>query len=302
MMIKKRDVVIALLLSFFYTIAADLNITFHDSGTCPSSYYYIFSHGIQATGLQAFNFQPILKYPHNHYYWLLQEPFVTFNFNDAISDKTFHYHLLNLGQEADLQALNTVIHEVSAHNSSAKKILIGLSRGAVTIFNYVALYNPTDVAALVLESPFDTFTSVLKHFLGPAYLMSGLCNKIAYSVFPALNKKGPFPSQLVNQIPLNLPIIFIHSKKDSLVPINSSRNLYIALRRRGHEHVYLVELASGKHGHLLEGKDYYYYYSMVHCFYKKYGLPHDETAVKYSEHLFAQCQPTVENVLKRMKK
>src|SRR5262249_48771428 len=69
----------------------------------------------------------------------------TFNFNDYLNPRSSC-----LGQQADIEILQTIIKNFN------KVILVGVSRGAATIANYLGSRNPEHIMAAVLESPFDT--------------------------------------------------------------------------------------------------------------------------------------------------
>ena len=159
----------------------------------------------------------------------------------------------------------------------------------------------------MVESPFDTLSSVVNHLL-TRYRVGWVpfSKKIGYKVcqkhFPQINPKGLFPINVVEKIPTHLPIMLVHSKKDKTVPINSSRRLYIKLKETGHKNLYLVELQSGNHGKLLFGPDADFYNYVVHAFYKKYNLAHHHEFAQRGQNLLQLCQPAISEVALRMKK
>ena len=58
-----------------------------------------------------------------------------------------------------------VVNDSSVSGQNEKRlVLIGLSRGASAIVSFMA-GNPEKIEALVLESPFDSFDSILKNLL-----------------------------------------------------------------------------------------------------------------------------------------
>jgi hypothetical protein len=101
---------------------------------------------------------------------------------------------------------------------------------------------------------------------------------------------------------LHLPILFVHSHKDKVVPIKSSQRLYLLLKMLGHEHVYLLELNAGLHGKLIIGPEAETYQNVVHAFYKKYNLAYNEHFALKGESFLAQCQPSIVDVVCRIKK
>jgi hypothetical protein len=159
----------------------------------------------------------------------------------------------------------------------------------------------------VLESPFDNLKSVIKHLLKRFHMYwmpfsKEIGIKIAQTHFPSLDMDGIFPENSVNSIPKHIPILIVHSKKDKVIPINSSRKLYVALRESEHHHVHLLELDRGTHGKLMIGPDAQIYQDVVHAFYKKYSLPYHEEFACRGEPLLTLCQPSIAEVKKKIKK
>lgn len=275
---------------------------------------YLFAHGLGANMHQATSsLQREIDISNK---WIAYEPMALFNFKDVCSPnqlkKTeFIREKVCLGQENDIACLHEAYTKVRELFPDCGVILVGISRGASTILNYLAseyiTTGDTDyIKAVVLESPFDSLSSVVKHLLD-RYRLSWLpfskqvAYKICHKYFPNVNPKGIFPIKVTDKIPAHIPIMLVHSKKDKVVPVTSSRNLYIKLRSTGNNHVYLVELLSGSHGKLLHGPDADLYFFSVHAFYKKYGLYCNENAAERGGWYLAQCQPDI-NALRKKKK
>ena len=77
----------------------------------------------------------------------------------------YHNSYVNLGQDLYIHRLKESHEKALSHFKMNKYVIAGISRGAVTAINYVAEYQPSSIAGLVLESPFDTLQSVIKHLL-----------------------------------------------------------------------------------------------------------------------------------------
>ncbi|HEX2978034.1 MAG TPA: prolyl oligopeptidase family serine peptidase [Candidatus Babeliales bacterium] len=270
---------------------------------------YLFAHGLGATQQQFALFAQVpeidLKKNQN---WFLYDPVVLFNFPDAKNDKgEYLKEHVNLGQKKDIDQLHATIVAALAQLPGAGLVLTGISRGAATILNLLALAQPNYVAAVVLESPFDSFKSVINHLLkrfGVQWLpfSEKIGAKIAQSQFPSLNLDGIAPCKVASYIPQHVPILFVHSAKDKVVPVQCSRKLYIKLKETGHQHVYLLELPSGDHGKLMNSEHSLMYQNAVHAFYKKYGLPHQEDFAKHGEAFLALAQPGIAEVQARDKR
>jgi hypothetical protein len=182
-------------------------------------------------------------------------------------------------------------------SKSKQSVLVGVSRGASTSVNFMGMYNPTQVAALVLESPFDCVESIITHLLHnskcswiPGFKKHGL--RMMQFIFCKYKPNGIRPIDSVSQIKADLPILLICSPEDTLVPIWSSINLYHALKESGHENTYLLILPEGKHAQLINNKKSGTLYQCVtHAFYKKFGLPYCPYQAKQGELLLENCQP-----------
>lgn len=264
---------------------------------------YLFAHGLGATQEQASIFLPA----GNSNQWIIKKPAILFDFPDAKGIMEYHHEFVNLGQELDIKRLAFVLDHACQSIPDHKFILTGVSRGAATIINYAALNQPSSIAALILESPFDTLKNVIKHLLRRFCVnwipySKEIAYKIAKKNFPLLNIDGIVPLDVINRINKEIPILIIHSQRDKTISINSSRNLYSMLIRAGHAHVYLLELASGDHGKLLQGIEGPLYHSVVHAFYKKYHLPCNPLFAQTGEAMLKYCRPTLDEINKRIRK
>lgn len=298
-----------IVLSFGYIMPTVLlpyspdNFNLHTTEPMHNNVVYMYAHGLGATQQQGHDFMKTSPTKKNRH-WIMDGTIALFNFPDAKSD-TMDYHKkqVNLGQHKDLERLHGVYNktittpELEDHDI----VLTGLSRGSSTILNYVATYKPEQVKAVVVESPFDHLKSVAKHLLQQYCLnwipfARNLSLKLAEKHFPSLNCNGIFPINVVRNISKDLPILLVHSQRDQVVPVNSSRKIYKTLREAGHNKVHLLELAVGNHGKLITGPEGRIYHNVVHAFYQHYGLPHDADAAQQGRSVFAQCQPSIERV------
>lgn len=264
---------------------------------------YIFAHGLGASQDQASLFMATSSEK-----WLINKPLVVFDFPDS-KKKPMEYHSLhvNLGQERDISRLKE-IHELAEYFLKGYRfIFAGISRGSAAILNYVAEHQPDSVAGIVVECPFDTLNSIIKHLLRRFHVnwvpfSRKIALKLAKNNFPSLNTKGIFPLNVIHKIKSDIPIMIVHSRKDRTIPVNSSRNLYKSLVCAGHNNVYFLELASGEHGKLVHSIESDLYANVLHAFYKKYNLPHDVQFALNGENMLKFCQPTVEEISKKIKK
>lgn len=291
----------------------DINFSVHSTSDDIGKHVYLFAHGLGATQTQGLTLFGKIKEQTDgsvlyNPRWLLGTPCALFNFADAKNDNNeYERTKVNLGQEHDVQRLHEAYKKLQECFPEHNVILIGVSRGASTIINFVAQYQPKNIDAIVLESPFDTLSSVIKHLLsryciGWFPFAQHIGHKICQKHFPNVQIKGTFPLENISKIPHKIPIIFVHSKRDKVIPVKCSRALYLKLKQEGHPNTYLVELNSGSHGKLIHGEDSDFYLYCVHAFYKKHGLPHNHECATPGLSLLHHCQPSISEILERLER
>lgn len=232
--------------------------------------------------------------------WLIQEPMHSFNFPDA-TRKGFDGSQTSLGQENEIRAL-THAYEKVKHTDV---VIMGMSRGASTILNFLGTRTPSNIAAVIVESPFDSITNTLENFCKMAGVSWLMPLNVLYAspnlFFSKFNPKGIFPIKVVQNIQKDLPILIIASLQDDLIPALSTAAIYSKLRETDHPHVHFLLLEKGAHGYLLEDEDAHIYLNAVHAFYKKYELPHNKVLAAHGESILAQCQPSSDLIIDAIK-
>lgn len=244
---------------------------------------YIFSHGLIDSHKQAF---PYLESSQPDKPYILKYPLITFDYPDVSSGILKINRLQSsLAQDNEIERLEQVYSYLKG-----KAILVGVSRGASTIINFIAQYNPDNALALILESPFDCVDNIVKSLIHRCKIhwIPGLSKKsgnIMSFLFCKYNPKGIRPIESIEKIPIDMPILLVCSAKDALVPVWSSLNLYQALYYRGNKNTYLLVLPDGKHAHLITDPiNGVIYQQVTHAFYQKFGLPHDPAIAQKENH------------------
>jgi hypothetical protein len=272
------------------TLCFKLLLLYAIFGLCPltilannTQFTYVFAHGIWAT-----------QYQVNHYrtHNILFEPFVSFDFPEVTTD-ILNYKEMSLGQDNEVACLHEVCEQThknskTSSGQAANLILMGVDRGASTIINYMGTRNPDFVAALILESPFDSVTSVLDYFLKHMGIgwWRGATNafqKITETICRKYRRNGLRPIDLIAKIAnKDLPILILCSRGDMIIPWKSSYALYEKAKNEGFTHVHFIAFEYGGHVSLLDQQlSRTSYHNTVHAFYKLYDLPHDpESALK----------------------
>jgi pimeloyl-ACP methyl ester carboxylesterase len=270
---------------------------------------YLFAHGLAANQQQGVKMYSRIKgyngngsYIHQDH-WLFDGKIALFDFPDAKAEKKdFHRLYVNLGQETDIIRLDEAYQRtIETLKDDQTIIVMGVSRGAATILNWLALRKPKRVSACIVESAFDCLESVIQHLVqrfkvGWIPLSEQIGHGILRAYFPSVDPAGIVPIKLVDKIDQKIPILFVHGRQDKVVPIKSSRNLYAKLLSLGHKNIYYLELPDGIHGKLMRSKYASLYQNVVHAFFRYYNLPHDPIYAHDGFSHFNTCQPTLQHI------
>jgi hypothetical protein len=228
--------------------------------------------------------------------WVVQQPLVSFNYPDA-NNKSYDRTKTSLGQANEIKALKSAY--LQAKSVGKQIVLMGMSRGASTILNFLGIEEPQDIAAAIVESPFDSIFETLQTKFQQArftFIPQFIINTFPNMLFGKFDANGIFPITIAHKIKKDLPILIICSLEDSLIPAINTANIYFKLLESGHEHAYLLLVDKGKHAYLLWHEDGDLYMYAVHAFYKKYGLPHNPFFAAYGEAILSQCKPSRKEV------
>lgn len=249
--------------------------------------YCLFSHGLADTHrhaeryLKTISYSPLITIEQPWH--TIPFPTFTFDYPDARSGckKIPKWRKTSLAQENEIDTLLKVFEKIeiylhNQHGKNYKIVLYGVSRGASALLVFAALYpeKMKHVAALILESPFDSIGTIIDEIRNRFPLNGTISHNQAQTIteliFRKYSRSFPTPISLVELVPKNLPILIICSLKDRLVPAYSSQRLGEALRNSGNRHVEIVSLMNGGHGSLLFSDDGILYQDAVEQFYKKY--------------------------------
>ncbi len=234
-------------------------------------------------------------------FWIIKNPFYTFNFPDAL--RGFDGAQTSLAQENEIQTLANEYEKIK----EKRIVLVGMSRGASTILNFLGTRPSGSIVAAIVESPFDSVVETLDtlcKIAGVDWVPMFIRHTSPNLFFSKYDPNGIFPIKVAHNINKEVPLLIIASLEDTLIPALNSASIYFKLRDCGHQHVYFLLLDKGVHAYLLENDDAPFYFNTVHAFYKKYNLPHNQTFAAQGDALLAQCQPSkkaVDDALKNKK-
>jgi len=277
--------------TIFFTFWATLS-----SAQAHNNVKYLFSHGLSDSHKQVNKYTKSLnkKKP-----YIIQNPFVTFDYPDVGKG------ILKLNRLQTSLAQNNEIERLaqtffSQLNNQPEVVLVGVSRGASTIVNFMGLYNPHNVSAIILESPFDCVESIAQKLINETKwgCIPGIrknYGSIMSFIFCKYNPHGIRPIDMASRIRKDLPILIICSSSDKVVPVWASINLYYELKQSGHENAHLLVIPEGDHAKLINHQKYSsWYQNVTHAFYQKYHLPHNSALAEHGLSLFnCICQPNI---------
>lgn len=255
---------------------------------------FIYCHGSNSAKLQRYQEAGVLP-----------NDTIPFNFQDGRINAE-PVHGIGMGPEDYVRRFNQIVGA-----QSRPVILFGESRNAATIVRYVGnSFCPIDkIKAVVADSSFDTEQNMIKHRMRGWYIDRIMAVSTAESILERLTNYRRDELQPIDAtksiankdagLPLQrkIPMLFIASKEDKVVPPASSVNMYRVLRENGHDEAYIHLLNHGAHGWGMEGADAASYKEVVHGFYRNTGIRHNpEYSRRGIELLRRNCQPDLSSV------
>jgi predicted esterase len=159
--------------------------------------------------------------------------------------------LVSFAQRGDQEELLAEIQtRVRMYGRPARTILAGSSRGASTVLSTVAQMPPEEqnqVHLVLLEGAFDTVSSVARARFGP-YLGPLITWVLTWAT--SYDPSAPTPLDLAKSFPAKVPVAFITSKADTVVPMAHTlalRDAVVAARGGNAEHVHVLVLEKSGH-------------------------------------------------------
>jgi Prolyl oligopeptidase family len=263
----------------------------------------LFSHGIADTWKQVHSYTKSYDkngLVHRNERHVITTPYASFNYPDATNSfYRVNYAETSFGQKNELNRIYKAYIDTIEHFQNPQIILWGLSRGASNLLIFTGQYQPTNIKAMVLESPYYSMADVIAnmmHRLNCGSLPLSYGQMIAEFIFKKYTRHGYSPAKCIEHISKDTPIFIICSQEDALVPYTSSINVYKKLIESGHKDAYLFITQKGKHAAILQGPDGDKYQYVLHAFYKKYHLPHSAAIAEKGESLLVLCQPSLDEL------
>eukprot|EP01100_Stratorugosa_tubuloviscum_P006140 TRINITY_DN2663_c1_g1_i1.p1 TRINITY_DN2663_c1_g1~~TRINITY_DN2663_c1_g1_i1.p1 ORF type:complete len:440 (-),score=200.43 TRINITY_DN2663_c1_g1_i1:23-1342(-) len=239
---------------------------------------------------------------------------------NSIDGATLARHAVNLsrislGQDNDVANYIAKLDYRRAHRiGNSPLICWGVSRGAATTFNALALINKKNIQSkknhksivtktglklVVLESVFESIEGIFDIWgWGQTSKNLGIYLLEHYTSW---RKNGISPIKLVDFFPTNVPILFVSSQKDKMIPLASTKALAEAVVKRRIlansnseivAPIYFLQLKNSSHNNYTidDNEDQLAYLETVHSLYKKYDLPYLPQYAIHNENELPMCE------------
>lgn len=184
-----------------------------------------------------------------------------------------YFSNLNAGGDQDRNQFLNAIKLCIEEYPDKKIVLFGTSRGAATVLASLPFLTEVErihIKLVLVEAPFDTLPNILKYQFGrlsslPLYLLEKF-GKYRPGQF------SPLDSVSDDKFPLDLPIGFITSEVDNVVPKVHTTKLINKLKERNHTKLHLLELQNSGHSSMSVGDstDQKLYIEFVNKLYDNY--------------------------------
>jgi len=236
-----------------------------------------------------------LKY-RSKLYGLETKPLEPRHHGPSLKSVYFQRALINIGQEGDVQNHRQKFELCEFLHPNAGFILFGASRGAVTTFNSIASYHYQNVKLVILESCFYSLEDLLYHrfsFCRKSLRLRKALLQLLEIIFPRFSRDHNMtPFRLIDYFPENIPVVFITSRKDGIVPVETTVNIAKELSLRNRNPVYLLVLCRSSHNMypIHNSTDQRIYLRFIHALYRKYDLPFIPQHATLGQEILLQCQ------------
>lgn len=208
---------------------------------------------------------------------------------DSVKFHTPNLSYASLGQGPDMRSHLAKYRSWQARADKKQHLILwGVSRGTAATFNALARHKYPEVKLVVLEGAIDSMDSVVKNIMlnysqsdriadGMVSLFNTAISFFSSKDWYGYKPEGESPLKMVNEFPENVPVVFITSKIDNIVPPQCTRNIATTLAARGKNDVYLLVLEKSSHPYYMydDKEDRDKYEAFMHAIYKIYGLQHE---------------------------
>ncbi len=219
----------------------------------------------------------------------------------TVMSHAIHLSEYSLGQSSDIEShYKKYQYWLNLQGEDKKEGLIvwGVSRG--TLATFCALSNPEykndykNVRLVVLEGAVDSVAEVMPKRFGRVTPVITHAVKFfhKHSMIKYDHENGPSPLVTIQNFPENIPVVFITSKMDTVVPPENTRHIAWELAKQRKNDVFLLELDHSSHpNYMFDNKeDHDRYEQFIHAVYEKYHLAHKPELASKRRELLLTCK------------
>lgn len=147
-------------------------------------------------------------------------------------------------------------YAVNRFGPEIKIIIGGLSMGASTVLMAAGQDLPKNVCGIVADSAFSSPAEIIQKKIHQSYKINGRMFTVAIGIWSKILAKYSLTEASIPEIMKNndIPVLFVHGKADSLVPVEMTENAIEACKAP--KHVLLIERAEHGTGYLVENETY----------------------------------------------
>ncbi len=182
------------------------------------------------------------------------------------------YAQMNVAGERDVAQYLAAVRRCAKDEPQKRLVLFGCSRGAATVLvalRHLSKAERGRVALVLVEAPFDSLPNVFCSWYG---LFWGKLALRVFAWFTAFREAQESPLHAVQHqdFPLDVPLAFVYSRTDTMVPPRHTEALIQALRERGPRALEVLCLAQSHHSAMPCGPEACDYLAFTRTLYEKY--------------------------------
>ncbi len=198
----------------------------------------------------------------------------------SFAGRGFNIFKNNFGQQPDQDVLKMAYeaHKKAHHD---KMLVWGCSRGAAAACTFMCTQahdTKEHVQLVVLEGCFESSVSVIEKRFKRFGTKGVNAIKRFFEKRTDWREQGLSPLAVLDKWPENVPVLFVTSRKDTVVPLECTVACAKKLKElKPHVEVYLLILNNSSHsGYVFDDPaDRALYEHVIHAFYKKYNWRYD---------------------------
>lgn len=216
----------------------------------------------------------------------------------SISNHSLNRSQVSYGQTSDWLSHRAKYEYWKQHGENKALIFYGVSRGTAATFCAVAQNQYPEAKLVILEGAIDSMPDVMLEAMRYNLKFDALARpaarlgNIIFSTLYGYNPTAPSPIDHVNDFPENTPVVFITSKRDTIVSPANTENIARALSNRNKNDVYLLVLNNSRHPYYMydDVNDRTKYETFIHAIYRKYGLEHNVELARAGKQYIQEAQ------------